>query len=205
MRRGRPRGFTLVELIIALSIVAALLVIMFGGLRLGLAAWRQGEDRAEVLQHGRGLNQLITRALAGTHPYLTAASATEPARILFEGEAERLAFVTATPPFPAPVPIAFTAVTFSLDAGPAAALAIRQKVLPNADAFKGVAPVLVDETVTAVRFRYLRDAAGTWEDRWDATSQKALPRAVEITLTTERNGRRTKQPPIIVSLQTLAP
>jgi len=34
----RDRGFTLLELLLALSIVAALLVIMFGGLRVGLAA-----------------------------------------------------------------------------------------------------------------------------------------------------------------------
>ena len=44
------RGFTLVELLIALSIVGALLAIAFGGLNVAIKAWRQGEDRAEAHQ-----------------------------------------------------------------------------------------------------------------------------------------------------------
>ncbi len=46
-RLASSRGFTLVELLIALSIVGALLAIAFGGLRVAIAAWGQGEDRAE--------------------------------------------------------------------------------------------------------------------------------------------------------------
>ena len=60
-RANAERGFTLVELIIALAIVGALLAVAFGGLRVALAAWRQGEDRAEAHQHARGvaLAQLV--------------------------------------------------------------------------------------------------------------------------------------------------
>ena len=71
MSRGRrgERGFTLVEVIIALAIVGALLVIAFGGLRVATSAWQQGEDRAEAHQHTRSVALILARAMSGAYPY----------------------------------------------------------------------------------------------------------------------------------------
>ena len=49
MTRPCRRGFTLIEVVIALTIVATLLVVMFSGLRVGMAAWQRGEERAEQI------------------------------------------------------------------------------------------------------------------------------------------------------------
>src|SRR5437660_1101488 len=51
----RVRGFTLVEVLIALAIVGMLLTIAFSGLRVAMAAWTRGEDRAEAHQHVRAI------------------------------------------------------------------------------------------------------------------------------------------------------
>jgi general secretion pathway protein J len=216
MRRSRQRGFTLIEIVIALSIVGALLVIMFGGLRAGLGAWRRGEDRAELLEHERNVDQMVDHAVtgsylynpgtspAGTTPPVTgpagASSATQ-AGILFDGTADRLAFVTVSPPVPASVPIAFTAVTISLEQSPTPGLAIRQKALPNTEPFEAVPPIFVDPRVTALRFRYLREVGDDWEERWDATKEKALPRAVEVMITTQHGGRRIEHPPLVIPIR----
>ncbi len=199
-RRQSERGFTLIELMLALTLVAALVALTFGSLRVGLAAWRQGEERAGVQQHGRGLVQVLARSLGAAHPYQGEARGGGRPPILFEGEAERLAFVTGTPPFPTAVPIAFTAVTLGTESGDGPGLAVRQKALPNTDPFERVEPVLVDGSVRAVTFRYLRDAAGSWEERWDAVAEGRLPRAVEITLTTSIGGREIEHPPFIVTI-----
>ena len=58
-RRRRRNGFTLIEVLIALSIVAALLTIAFAGLRVAMNAWTKGEDRAEVHQHLRGIAMVL--------------------------------------------------------------------------------------------------------------------------------------------------
>lgn len=231
MRRGRQRGFTLIEIVIALSIVGVLLVIMFGGLRVGLNAWRRGEDRAELLEHERNVDQMVDYAVTGSYLYAPGAAppgiakpvtpppatpprgtppaATNPAGaasgtqagILFEGAADRLAFVTVSPPVPASVPIAFMAVTISLEKSPNPGLAIRQKALPNAEPFEAVPPIFVDPTVTALRFRYLREAGGDWEETWDATKEKALPLAVEVMLTTQYGTRRIEHPPLVIPIR----
>ena len=60
------------------------------------------------------LTQIITRTLGAAYPYQAAALGREPARLLFEGEPDRVAFVTAAPPFPGAESVAFTAVTLGL-------------------------------------------------------------------------------------------
>jgi prepilin-type N-terminal cleavage/methylation domain-containing protein len=206
MTPSRQRGFTLVEVVIALTIVATLLVVMFGSLRVGLAAWQRGDDRAEVLDRARSLTQVITRALGGAHPYLTSPQGQVAARLLFEGAPNRVAFVTAVAPFPTAAPIAFTAVTLSQETGPVPGLAVRQKPLPNAEPFdRGLEPALVDGTVGDVRFRYQRESDRAWTERWDADQEKVLPLVVEITLTIVQAGRSTPQPPLVVSIPVRAP
>jgi general secretion pathway protein J len=201
MTRPRQRGFTLIEVVIALSIVGALLVIMFGGLRVGLGAWSRGEERAELLEHERNVDQLLDRAVTGSYLYRPETGPENKPGILFQGDPDRLAFVTVAPPVPASVPIAFTAVTLSLETGDHPGLTIRQKALPNADPFESVPPVIVDPAVTALRFRYLREAGAEWEESWDATKEKGLPLAVEVTLTTLFGGRRIEHPAMVVSLR----
>ena len=66
---GRRRGFTLLELLVALAIVGALLALAFGSLRVGLAAWRQGDDRAEAHAHLRSLSEVLARSVAAAFPY----------------------------------------------------------------------------------------------------------------------------------------
>ena len=206
MRRRAERGFTLLELVLALSIVAVMLTILFGGLRVGLRAWQRGEERAETLEHARSMNQLIEQTLAGTYPFQGRIDQSTQARVLFQGEAEKASFVTMSPPLPLPAAVAFTAVTLSMEAGASFGLAIREKALPNFDPFETVRPSLVDPTVTGIRFRYLRDPdGGTWEDTWDGVHERGLPRAVEVTLTTMINGRVQEQAPITVPVRVTTP
>jgi general secretion pathway protein J len=206
MRRRTERGFTLLELVLALSIVAVMLTILFGGLRVGLHAWQRAEEHAESLEHARSITQVIEQTLSGTYAFQGPIDKLTQARILFQGEADKVSLVTMSPPLPLPAPVAFTAVTFSMEAGAAFGLAIREKALPNFDPFEAVSPSVVDPTITGIRFRYLRDPdGGSWEDTWDGAQERALPRAVEVTLTTMINGRVQEQPAITVPVRVTTP
>ena len=201
---NRERGFTFVEVLIALAIIGALLAVAFGGLRVGLAAWRQGEDRAEAHQRVRGVALGLERALAGTYPYTGPRGEAPEAQLLFSGEERRLEFVTQTSPVAFPIPIAFVAVVIEFAEGEQPGLVIRQRPLPNRNPFTDATASVHDPTITTLAFAYLDDG-GAWRDSWDADADKVLPRAVRLTLGT-KNGTRTETlPPITVALRVPAP
>lgn len=196
------RGFTLLEVILALGIGTAMLVITLGGLRVGLAAWQRGAHRAAGLDHTRGLAVLLDRALAGAFPYRVEADDGQGPRILFEGRSDRLTLVTVSPPFPAAIPVAFTALSLSADAD---GLILRQQALPNRVALDALEPVLVDAETVVVRFRYLGEKLEAWQDRWDVVKERALPRAVEITRVTRGGGGLPPQALTVSIRPTTAP
>jgi prepilin-type N-terminal cleavage/methylation domain-containing protein len=197
------RGFTLIEVVISLAIVGALLVITYGGLRVGLAAWRQGEARAEAHQHVRGIATVLARSIAAAHPYRARPAEDAQPLVQFDGAEDRLAFVTRAAPFPLDPSIAFTAVLLALD-DDQPGLSVRERALPNRDIFSDAALVFHDPAVSKLRFQYLHPG-GDWSGQWDGAAERRLPAAVEITVETALHGRAEALPPFTVSLRTLAP
>src|SRR2546426_837664 len=80
----------------------------FAGMRVALAAWRQGEDRAEAHQHVRSIALVLARSMSAAYPYSAPRGLGPTPSLLFGGTATRLEFVTQTAPYPAALPIAFT-------------------------------------------------------------------------------------------------
>jgi general secretion pathway protein J len=203
--RHAARGFTLIELVLALSILAIMITMMFGGLRVGLRAWQRGEAHAEALEHARGVTQLLKQTLDGIYPWHGKTEQLGPLQLLFKGEAERLSFVTVSPPLPFAAPIAFTAVTLSMSADSTPGLAIREKALPSYNPFEEVAPDLVVPSATAIHFSYLRASDGEWVETWDVGQERTLTQAVKVTLTTAVDGRVQEVPSITVQVRVTTP
>jgi prepilin-type N-terminal cleavage/methylation domain-containing protein len=199
----RQHGFTLVELLIALAIVGALVAIAFGGLRVAVASWRQGEDRAEAHQHVRSVALTLARAVSAAYPYRASRSDGADPVVLFSGTESRLEFVTQAAPFPGATAIAFTAVVLGFDDAGEPGLVVRQRALPNRDPFDEATIVYRDPSVTTLKLAYLDE--GGWTDTWDGAEAKATPRAVKLTVATALNGRVEELPPVTVSLRTALP
>jgi prepilin-type N-terminal cleavage/methylation domain-containing protein len=196
----RSRGFTLVELLIALAIVGLLLTIAFSGLRVALAAWTRGEDRAEAHQHVRAIAFTMARALGAAYPYRAAKSETPEVVMLFNGTEQRLEFVTQAPPLPLRTSVAFTAVVISLESGEEQGLVVRERPLPNRDPFTQGEIVMRDPSVTSLTFKF-QNEEGQWVETWDGQEMKAIPQGVQLSVGTTVNGRTQTLPPISVSLR----
>jgi len=196
----RARGFTLLEVLIALSIVGLLLTIAFGGLRVAMAAWRQGEDRAEAHQHVRAVAYTVSRSLGASYPYRGTRGISPEAVVLFASTAQRLEFVTQSAPLPLQAPIAFTAVVIALNEGSEPGLVVRERALPNRDPFTEGTVVMRDPSVTSLDFKFLNEE-GSWVDTWDGQDAKTIPRGVQVKLGVTLNGRVQTLPPITVTLR----
>ena len=198
------RGFTLLEVTIALAIVGAMVATSFGGFRVARAALAQGEDRAEAHQHLRGIALVLGRTVGAAYPYHAAAGETSEIVVLFRGTAEQLELVTQAPAVPTPIPVAFTAVVIGLDSDGDRALEVRQRILPNRDPFSKADLVLRDPTIHRLELAYL-DATGAWQERWDGKDENALPRAVRITVSIQRNGWSEDTLSLTIPLRTVMP
>ena len=60
----RPAGFTLLELVVAITLMGLILVVLYGGLRLGLNGTDSGEQRAEASNRLRLVQEFLRRQLA---------------------------------------------------------------------------------------------------------------------------------------------
>jgi len=93
----RTRGFTLVELLLALVLMSMLLALTYGGLR---ASTRAADKGQEILQESgriRMAHQFVRKQLNQMTFLGFAENEDDGSRIVFQGDAKRIRFVAAMP------------------------------------------------------------------------------------------------------------
>ena len=97
---GCQNGFTLLELLIALTLLAAITGILAGGFHLSIRSWEAGEERLEGRHEAAESMNLITRQLKSARNVSYIPPEGEGrSRIAFIGERESVTFVTSQPRF----------------------------------------------------------------------------------------------------------
>ncbi|MBL8519165.1 MAG: prepilin-type N-terminal cleavage/methylation domain-containing protein [Betaproteobacteria bacterium] len=93
MRRIRlARGFTLLEMLIGLSLLGMLLILVYASLNIGVRAWDSGDRHVAAAAHQRIVHAFLRRELTQVFPVRWRGIA-EP-KIAFEGAKSTLRFVT---------------------------------------------------------------------------------------------------------------
>lgn len=157
-------GFTLLELLVALSLTALLAALLLDGIRFGERAWERAAVTAGRAGEALAAHALVTAWLAGAVPAVDREGA-----LTFTGDAHRLAFVT---PFGAdPAIETLTPVVLEVDrvAGTLTALWSWQ-----GQTFRRV---LASDAV-GLAFSYFDGAGGGWTDSWHG--RDALPSLVRL-------------------------
>ena len=94
-RRLQQTGFTLLELLIAMTLLGMILVLLFGGLRLGVRSWDASQKQVDSLNTVRSLENFLRRELSQTYPYVW--KNVPGSRVAFVGERNKLNFVAQLP------------------------------------------------------------------------------------------------------------
>ncbi|MDH4266818.1 MAG: prepilin-type N-terminal cleavage/methylation domain-containing protein [Deltaproteobacteria bacterium] len=190
---AKSRGFTLVEVMITLTILGFILLMIFGVFRLALSAWEKGENLKEDYQQVRITSQLISRQIKSIVPYKIKSRKAEGNYMAFEGKARSVKFVSALP-LKTRQPQGFVYVIYDFkksEKGDGTLVLYEQRVL-NRD-FMSENPreesgVPLIEHLAEVRFEYYREEdaqknqAAEWVEEWNTREEKDLPRAIRITL-----------------------
>jgi general secretion pathway protein J len=193
------KGFTLVELLVALTLLGLISVVLFGGLRFGTRAWEAGDRRAAQLTQVQAVQALLRRRIAQARPPELEDAAAVEERTVFAGESDTLQFF-ATVPSRAGVGgiYAFDLAAIEDDSGVRLELTWRlhraeDETEPGdtPEAGLGGRRVLIDGLERA-QFRYFGapepGQTADWRDNWPANA--GLPELVAIEAEFAQGGGR---------------
>jgi general secretion pathway protein J len=187
-------GFTLIEVIVTLTVLGFILLIILGAFRLSLSAWERGESTKEEYQKVRIITQLISQHIKSIVPYKIKSQKAEADYLAFEGKEHSLKFVS-TLSMNAKRPEGFVYAHYEFKEGgkEEGRLILYEHRVLNKDFFeeesKEESGVPLMEGISNVRFEYYQEEDLTknreegWVEEWNAKEEKVLPRALKLTIT----------------------
>lgn len=169
-------GFTLLELILAMSIVAIIVALGLGGVRLGISARDVGEQKVDTYQRLRIISEQLKQKIQSTYPVFVSQvngvpGVTAPVsskRILaFEGYTDSIRFVTFATPMTASDPTTLThEVKFYVGEHPETGqtgVILMERDISDGDTFSRINPrsdsikyFVLAENVAHMKFRYYK-------------------------------------------------
>ena len=192
-------GFTLLEVMVALTILSLMLLLIFGAFRLGLSVWERGEVTKEEYQRLRIVSQMLSQQIKSMVPYKIKTQKAEADYIAFEGKANSLKFVSALPiKQKAPGGFVYAIYRFNEDGKEGGRLTLFEQRVLNKDFLeedpKEELGISLLEGISSMTFEYYREEDsennqdGGWFEEWSSKEEKELPRAVRITI--KGNGKK---------------
>ncbi len=186
------RGFTLLELIIALSLLALMAAVLAGSVSLSARSWDGGEAKATHVSEMRQAQEFLRGQMVALYPQRIRKAVDLP--LMFAGEREEIRYAAALPPRVIEGGVYF--FRLSLARGKEAGELVLERIVPESDAavlpgFDGAERSILARGIAELRIGYFgRDpgAAVTdeprWRDRWEDTQR--LPDLVRIEVKPER-------------------
>ena len=193
-----PFGFTLLELMISLTIIGLILVLVFGSLRIGARAWEKGEKDVEVRQRQRVVLDNIKRQIASAclrEIKDESKKGEDKKRLFFKGDNEGMEFLSRVSMVPTTRSgmVYVKYVVSEEDVSDKKRLMLYEEDIvlvekladmgdPDESDFFALIPGAEN-----IKFEYLKgpedkDGEPEWQDTWDPDTDRGIPLAVKITL-----------------------
>lgn len=178
-------GFTLLELLIAMTLLGFILALLFGGLRLGSRSWDAGDARAEKTTHLTLVQEFLRRELSQVTPYFWKKVANPD--LAFVGESNSLMMVGPVAVHLGPGGLFLLGLSLDDDK-----LVMRQAA-PDSDstdfsALDESEKIVLADHVEGLDFAYYgaetKDAEPQWTDNWKSQdTPQRLPYLIRVRVT----------------------
>lgn len=188
MRNSRIGGFTLVELLIAISLLALMSSVLFGSLNLAGRSWDAGEAKAESTANMRLASDYLRTQLSSQHPQRMRKRLEFP--LLFAGEREEIRYAAPLPGRVGLGGIWYYRVVLAPVTNKDRQALVLERMIPDLEStatpsFAGAESSVLADDVKSLKFSYFgvdADASPemrpTWRDRWDNPQQ--LPQLIRM-------------------------
>jgi len=186
----RDSGFTLLELVVTLTILGFVLVMVLGLLRLGSTSWERGEAKVDHYQKQRVVLNLLSQQVKSSFPYKIKAQKAEGDYIAFLGAQDSLRFVS-TFSITAKRPEGLVFVIYRVEEGKDSGKRLKmfEKRVLNKD-FMEETPeeekfLTLLEDLSEFGFEYFQEGEeeeeiGEWAESWDGKDKRELPSQIRM-------------------------
>lgn len=189
------RGFSLMEVLAALALLAILLLGVYSGVRSTTLTVSHGSSAIARLDEVRGAREFLRRELSSATA-LPWKMLDERTPVVFEGDATHLRFVSTLPGYLGKLGPQVIEVVLAEDGKDTRTLEARLSPLPGSQSTvtSGAGDSLLAR-VRSLRLRYARRGSSTWQEQWSEPT--VLPGAIEISVVPDEGS--DAWPPLVVA------
>jgi len=175
------RGFTLIEVTLAMTLAAMIVALLYSAFYLGLRAMEKASVHSEDSQRLRSIETFLGSYIRSAYPYR---ESSRSSAIFFSGEVDRLTFISSFSIGMGGRGMSRVTLSWSDEEG---GVLIMEEGIPvrlgeEGDDAGYRNKLILWQGVRELRIQYLdpqRDGED-WTEQWDGTERRSLPRAVRV-------------------------
>lgn len=208
---GRESGFTLLELLIAITLLAMMAVGIWAVLSISIRSWNRGTDAIDINQRHRSTFDMVQKQIASMYPLYAPISneANLMPSVIFNGTETSLRFISLNSlQLFDDSGLMFVSYEMDRDAEGNAFLAEKEirytGQLPDESALSNAKSISVFDGLLNCNFEYYdpgdADNPAQWVVEWDGSTLNRLPAAVRMTMIAQDPQAGTLNRQIIIPL-----
>ena len=197
-------GFTLIEVTLAITLLALMVVMLYGSFYLGERAMDKARARSEQSQRLRAVEDFLAGYIRSAYPYRYAP---RDLAVYFSGAEGSLEFISSLSTGLGGRGMSKVRISSETTADRAGILTLEEEMPVRLDDRGGAGyrnSVVLAEGIGAFRLDYLdsQSEEERWVAQWEGRERKALPRAVRLTYQGARGEEVRRVFPIMMSVLT---
>lgn len=177
----KQSGFTLIEVLIGMTLLSVMMVLLFGSLRISVRNWDAGEERILEVSETAAIQNFFQRHLAAVRPVWDDFSDDDP-KLSFQGESRQLRFVAPLPASAGRQGLQVFSVKLKKYAGSDSLVVNIEPFFPLEDGEEWQnEDVTLAEKAGEFKLSYfgsIEDDQPSWHDQW--LEQRKLPSLIKV-------------------------